>query len=125
MKRKTLMTMVVVLMMSALFVFQSRAANPLVKLGLLVDRKGEQIEVKSLTFGGVKELFGVKGATLIKIPFYYVDYIEIQGFNPVASKVESVVHLRDGSSTRFLLHNEFFQGKSTLGTFTIEARDVS
>lgn len=114
-----------IIMLSTVFSFSLRASEPLVKLGLLVDRKGEQIEVKSLNFGGVKELFGSKGAIIMKIPFYTVDYIEIEGFNPVGSKVESVVHFRDGSSTRFSLHNEFFQGNSTLGTFTIEARDVS
>ncbi len=123
--KKFLVAMTAVFMMSTLFVLSSRATTPLVKLGLLVDRKGDQVEVKTITFGALKELDGIVGLSAVKIPFYAIDYIEFQGYNPSVMMVESTVHFRDGSSVRLRLHNEIFHGKSTLGTFTIQARDVS
>lgn len=121
MKRK----IAVLLLFAALCFSAVSYANGLVKLGLIVDRKGEQLEVKSLTFGALKELCGFKGETEVRIPFYYVDYLEVEGYNSSSMLVESVLHFRDGSSARIALRNQYFHGKSTLGTFVILARDVS
>lgn len=103
----------------------SYAETPLVKLGLLVDAKGAQLEIKRITFGGLKELSAMKGSAEVKIPFYFIDYLEVEGYNRDALRVDAIVHFRDGLSERVQLWNEYFHGKSTLGEFYILAKDVS